>query len=244
MGALGDALDRLGQQGTNVDCEVTDSGDILVRTSSCSFVVREVRVAPDAARETRLGDLPLDRPLLPLDPPGPMQATAWGALDRSGEAALELLHARLRELDEAPDPQRALEAGLDLLLDLVPAQSGAILLADPQSRDLRFVCARGPRARDLLGMPVPSGRGIAGLTVRAGIALTVREVDTDPRHYAEVDARTGYHTHALLSVPIRGQRMALGCVQLLNPFPGTTFLGWHQEAAQRVAERLEQRLRR
>jgi hypothetical protein len=244
MGALGDALERLGQREQSVDCEVSDSGDILVRTEACSFVVCEHRTPLDAPPETRLGLLPLDRPNLPEDAPAPMDAPAWSAHERHGDAALGLLDARLPLLDEAPDAETALEAAMDVLLELIPAQSGAILVTDSQSRDLRFACARGPRAQGLVGMPVPSGRGIAGLTVRAGIALTVREVDRDPRHYAEVDARTGYRTHAILSVPIRGQRVALGCVQLLNPFAGTSFLGWHQAAVQRVAERLERRLRK
>jgi len=99
---------------------------------------------------------------------------------------------------------------------------------------------------------VPAGRGIAGITVRAGIAITVREATVDPRHYGEVDEHTGYCTHAILSVPIRsntgthgaqgGVGQAIGCVQLLNPLAGTMFVPWHQTAVQRVAARLAERL--
>jgi len=149
---------------------------------------------------------------------------------------------RARAVLDAETAEDAAGAALDVLMEYVPAESAAVLLADRRTRDLRFVAARGPRSRGLAGLPVPSGRGIAGLTVRAGIALTVREVPADPRHYSEVDRRTGYRTAAIVSVPIRGPRGAIGCLQLLNPFADTAFQTWHQAAAFVVAERLAERL--
>ena len=242
MGALGEALERLGRHGEDVDCDIDESGDISVRTRSASFVVRDAE-SGSLGGEARLGDLPHDLPpTLAEDAPDPMDAPAWRRHEEAGDLALANLEGRSVILDRAPDANAAASWGLDLLMEHVPAQSGAVLRVDPVTRDLVFACARGPRAAGLTGMPVPSGRGIAGLTVRAGIALTVREADLDPRHYSEVDERTGYRTHAIVSVPIRGLREALGCVQLINPFAGTWFLPWHQTAAQHVAQRLARRL--
>jgi GAF domain-containing protein len=72
--------------------------------------------------------------------------------------------------------------------------------------------------------------------------MLIRDANADPRHYDAVDRRTGYDTRAMLSVPVRGEKGVLGCVQLLNPFAGAQFLPWHQAAAQLVAERIAARI--
>jgi hypothetical protein len=229
MLALAEALQRLALVDAHADCVVEADGDICVRVGGhVAFVLRESGAVPVVSG--RLGDVPRELSYSPDDGPSPMDAPAWKTYADEGERALAALERRLASLPSTPDRQGALEGALDLLLTFIPAQSGAVLLVQPDTRDLRFVCARGPRSRSVLGIVVPSGRGIAGLTVRAGIALTVREADADPRHYAEVDAHSGYRTHAILSVPIRGERAAMGCVQLLNPFAGTAFVPWHQAA--------------
>lgn len=241
MGALGDVLQKLSIDNLNaIECDVRADGDIEVRSPSHAFVIHEVT---DGAVAAPRRALPHDLPEASvLDAPEPYEAPAWRTHEDGAEQLVAAIDARCSAISEAETADAACAAALDLLMEYVPAESGAILLADRRTRDLRFVAARGPRARGLAGTPVPSGRGIAGLTVRAGIALTIREAAQDPRHYGEVDQRTGYRTQGILSVPVRGARAALGCLQLLNPFGNTGFLPWHQTAAQVVAARLAERI--
>jgi hypothetical protein len=257
--ALAEALLALRLQDEHADCDVQPNGSIRVQVQAGDGKEHAFELRDRAASEpvgVRLADVPLDLSYLPEDSPAPMDAPAWRTYVASGESALAHVAERCDALAREPDTGRYIEAMLDLLMEVVPAQSAAILLVDDAgqpggpSRDLRFASARGPRAHGLRGVCVPAGRGIAGLTVRAGIALTVREATVDPRHYREVDERTGYRTHAILSVPIRlpaetgasGTRQARGCVQLLNPLAGTVFVPWHQTAAQTVGSRLAERL--
>ena len=258
--ALADALVAMGLTDEHVDCDVQPDGAILVELRTDDGTVHTFELRDQTLREprdTRLADVPLDLSYRPEDAPAPMDAPAWRTYEKSGDAALAHVESRCAILAHEPDDERYIGAMLDLLMEVVPAQSSAILLAEDSStggrsasRDLRFACARGPRAHGLRGVQIPAGRGIAGLTVRAGIAITVREATVDPRHYGDVDERTGYRTHAILSVPIRpqpgtapvGAGHAIGCVQLLNPLAGTVFVPWHHTAAQRVAARLAQRL--
>jgi hypothetical protein len=243
MGALGDVLQKLSIDNLNaIECDVRADGDIEVRSPSHSFVIHEIVQGPAAAAAVRR-PLPHDLPEASvLDAPEPYEAPAWRTHEDSADQLVASVESRCKAILDAETAEAACAVALDLLMEFVPAESGAVLLADRRSRDLRFVAARGPRARGLAGTPVPSGRGIAGLTVRAGIALTIREAAQDPRHYGEVDQRTGYRTQGILSVPIRGARAALGCLQLLNPFGNTGFLPWHQTAAQVVAARLAERI--
>lgn len=244
MSALGDALARYGvDESSGVECDVGADGDIQVATARGSFRISEGDAARPADRgaEPRLGTLPLDLPSA-VDAPDLAEAPAWHAQSEGSDVIVGGLAERSAVVEEADTLEDACGRALDLLMEVVPAESGAVLLVDRHTRDLRFVAARGPRAKGLVGLPVPSGRGIAGLTVRAGVALTVREATADPRHYGEVDRRTGYRTHAILSVPIRGPQGPIGCIQLLNPFAGTWFLPWHQTAAQVVASRVAKRI--
>ncbi len=242
MGALGDTLQKLAVDNLNaVECDVRSDGDIEVRTPFGTFVIHERLVGGGEVRAVRppLHDLP-EASL--LDAPDPAEAAAWRTREESSDQLLLAIDARAAAIGSAETAEAACALALDLLLEFIPAESGAVLLADSRTTDLRFVAARGPRARGLAGTPVPSGRGIAGLTVRTGVALTVREAAQDPRHYGEVDQRTGYRTHAILSVPIRAARTSLGCLQLLNPFGNTGFVPWHQTAVQVVAARLAARV--
>lgn len=257
MSALGEALDQLGFGGERmggIECDVLGDGDIAVTTSAGPFTIREVvetiariRVGPDtrisavAAPSLGVGD---DLGVSPLDAPDPTTSPSWRARAESAEIIVHEIDVRALALSQMASPDVACAAAIDLLMEYVPAESGAVLLVQPVLRDLRFVAARGPRSRGLQGKVVPSGRGIAGLVVRSGVAMTVREAQKDPRHYGDVDRGTGYHTHAILSVPIRTPGEVLGCIELLNPFAGTEFSPWHQSATLIVASKLAAGLRR
>jgi len=254
MSALGEALSQLGlqpEEAGGVECDVLSDGDISVRSPVGSFTIHEtvetiarIRVGPatraQAVPEPRLGSMPFDLPLTasnPLDAPDPTESPCYQARADSAEVIVQELAQRAGPAFEGLDRAGASQAALDLLMQYVPAESGAVLLAEPPDT-LRFVAARGPRARQLVSQAIPAGTGIAGFSVRSGVALTVREAKKDPHHYGGVDAKTGYETRAVLTVPIRVGKRTLGCVELLNPFAGTDFATWHQQAAQLVANLL------
>lgn len=255
MSALAEALTIVGvrpDEAAGVECDVMGDGDIQVLTPRGAFVLHEVidtiaririESRPVEAQPRRLAGLAYDMPggPSPLDAPDPTTSPSYRVRNETSEAILREIDARLAKLEEVP-PGSLPGAALDLLMEFIPAESGAVLVVEPSTRELRFVAARGPRAVGLVGRTIPPGRGIAGLAVRAGVALTVREAEKDPRHYGEVDARTGYRTEAILVVPLRAPSGPVGCVELLNPFAGSEFATWHQSATLMVAARVAPRL--
>jgi hypothetical protein len=243
MTALGEGMTRFGLTDRGLNCDVTPTGDIVVDAGDKRFVIREVRGPAQAKVEARrLDDALPQAPPSPFDAPDPSETRAWEAREDEAEAQLAELETRVAAVDHSETAEDACNLALDLLLAYVPAEAGAVLLADRRNGDLCFTAARGPRARGLVGVVVPAGKGIAGLAARSSVPVTVREAKSDPRLYREVEKKSGYATDALMCVPIRGGGTTLGCVELLNPFADADFEAWHQAAAQIVASRLAQRL--
>jgi len=83
---------------------------------------------------------------------------------------------------------------------------------------MRFRAALGPAATSVLDTTIPLDRGVAGFCFQLGLALTVADVHGDNRHYVRVDKATGYHTRAILAVPVRADDGGVyGVLELLNP---------------------------
>jgi GAF domain-containing protein len=141
------------------------------------------------------------------------------------------------DIAAAPDLEAASLMALEILADVVPTESAAVLLVDLDRNALRFSAATGPyadRARTLL---VPLGVGIAGFAVSTGRSIIVQDAETDPRRFAEADQTTGYTTRSMLAAAlVDADGRVLGCIELINaPEP---FLDWHLDAACSIASAL------
>lgn len=144
------------------------------------------------------------------------------------------------EIAAARRPAEAADLALTVLRQVVPAESGLVLLHNRAG--LLFLAAQGPRATKLLGSTVPGTMGIAGFVATRGEPLLLHNPDADIRHDPGWDARTGLRTRAVLAVPLRDTHSQVrGCLHLSNP--PSRFLPWHLEAAQSVAVALAEALR-
>ncbi|CAM9178830.1 unnamed protein product [Scytosiphon promiscuus] len=55
-----------------------------------------------------------------------------------------------------------------------------------------------------VNMRVPKSKGIAGAVATSGNAENISDVYVDPRFNKEVDLETGFQTHSILAMPVRG----------------------------------------
>ncbi|CAM9142488.1 unnamed protein product [Laminaria digitata] len=55
-----------------------------------------------------------------------------------------------------------------------------------------------------LNMRVPKSKGIVGAVATSGNAENISDVYADPRFNKEVDVETGFQTHSILAMPVRG----------------------------------------
>ncbi|MBK8009955.1 MAG: sigma-54-dependent Fis family transcriptional regulator [Deltaproteobacteria bacterium] len=116
----------------------------------------------------------------------------------------------------------AIDRLLDRLVDRIriamDADRGTIYLVDPGTSELVSIAAHLPEIEEIRLKP---GQGIAGHVVQTGEAVNVPTVTTEARFFPGVDARTGYRTESVLSVPMRDHYgNIIGVLQLLNKRSG------------------------
>lgn len=142
------------------------------------------------------------------------------ALARRQLEATQQISAALYSVTDLNALQRL---ALQTAMDVVEADAGSLLLHDPERNTLVFRHVTGPVADALIGtsMDLSLGLGIAGQVFRTGQARLSNDVEQDADHVGTVDARTGYHTHSLMTVPLRRRgEPPLGVVQLVNKRTG------------------------
>ncbi len=111
------------------------------------------------------------------------------------------------------------QLALQAAMDAVQADAGSLLVYDAQADALVFRQATGPVAESLIGtrIDLALGLGIAGAVFLSGEARLSANVDDDDAHVGTVDARTGYQTRSLMTVPLRRPNaLPLGVLQLVN----------------------------
>ena len=137
---------------------------------------------------------------------------------------------RDRELDAARRVSEALSQHLtpddvavravQIALEVVGAESGSILLAQPATEQLIFRHSIGD-SRVKVGTAIPWDRGIAGEVFRTGVAIVIRDAHADPRHYADIDEMLGHVTRDMIALPLkRWEGDPIGVFEILNKREG------------------------
>ncbi len=142
------------------------------------------------------------------------------ALARRQLEATQRISAALYSVTDTEALQRL---ALQTSMDVVEADAGSLLIHDPERNVLIFRHVVGPVAASLLGtsLDLTLGRGIAGQVFETGEARITHDVDRDADHVGTVDARTGYQTRSLMTVPLRRRDgPSLGVVQFVNKRAG------------------------
>lgn len=140
--------------------------------------------------------------------------------DRSASKLRRELDAALRvsrALNRQVDVEILVEKALRTALDVVGADAGSVLLADPETKQLVFRHVIGEKAGLLRGQAIPWDQGIAGAVYTSGRPLVSRDVTRDPRHLTWVDASTGYKTRDLIALPLKQwEGKPIGVLEVLN----------------------------
>jgi len=136
---------------------------------------------------------------------------------------LEAVQRISTALYSVTDTDTLLRQALDVALEVVGADAGSILLYNADKNMLVFRHAVGPVAASLLGtgLDLSLGKGIAGDVFRTGTGRLTPDVERDADHIGTVDARTGYRTRSLMTVPLNTrQGLPLGVIQFVNKRSG------------------------
>src|SRR5215204_1713759 len=98
----------------------------------------------------------------------------------------------------------------------IGSTEASVLVRDGDQGDLRFLCAIGQVAEQLVNMTIPSGKGIAGFVLSSGQPIAVSNVEQDAAFYKEVDKATGFSTEMILATPLRHDGEVIGVLEYIN----------------------------
>ena len=138
---------------------------------------------------------------------------------RAARLAKELEAARRisQSLSRQTDVDSLISHALRTALEVVGADAGSVLLADPASKQLVFRHVLGQKANRLRGMAIPWDEGIASAVFRSGKPHISQDVSRDRRHLARVDASIGYHTKDMITLPLKPwEGKPIGVLEVLN----------------------------
>jgi PAS domain S-box-containing protein len=96
----------------------------------------------------------------------------------------------------------------------------SLALIEPGGGELVFRAATGQRSKQIIGLRIKLGQGVAGWVAKEGKGILVQDAQNDPRFYSKVDEATGYKTRAIACAPIRAHGKVIGVIEALNPNAG------------------------
>ena len=118
---------------------------------------------------------------------------------------------QLLEVDSLDD---ALSGSLEIIVNTLNSEAGAIWLLDPKTDRLSPLFHIGPA--DVSNITVENGLGIEGLVTKTGKSVMVTDAATDARFDGTVFDDNGLVTRTMICVPLNNLHDVIGCVQVVN----------------------------
>jgi putative methionine-R-sulfoxide reductase with GAF domain len=103
------------------------------------------------------------------------------------------------------------------------AAACSIALVDPVTNELVYQASWGAGAKEIVGVRLPPGKGLAGSVVQSGEALAVPDCRNDPRFQAQIAAGTGYVPYTMLVLPLLSGGKTVGALSVLDRRDGNPY---------------------
>jgi signal transduction protein with GAF and PtsI domain len=97
------------------------------------------------------------------------------------------------------------------------AAAASVFLYDQERDALVFEASSGVGEDRLLGMAIPSDRGIAGWVANTGEPIVIRGVSDDDRFDRAFAAGTGLVPDVIMAAPVEHEGEILGVLEVLDP---------------------------
>jgi signal transduction histidine kinase len=130
--------------------------------------------------------------------------------------AQKLLNEAGRVLTSTLDQQEVLTRIMREAAQALNAEAGSVVLVDEKQGDMYFAAAFSPQAEHLVGMRIPLGQGVVGWSIEHGESVLSTNARSDPRHYQEIDPKTGFDTRSIACVPLFSKDKVIGAIEVLN----------------------------
>ena len=127
----------------------------------------------------------------------------------------------MEQLLEVDSLEEALAGSLEIIVNTLEGEAGAIWLLDRKTERLSPVFHMGPA--DISGISVENGLGVEGLVTKTGKSVMVTDASSDPRIDGTVFDDGGLPVKTMICVPLNNLRDVIGCVQVINKKDGSVF---------------------
>ena len=124
---------------------------------------------------------------------------------------LELLSKMSGHLAVTLNIEETIQKALDLIVQFVKAEGGALFLLD--SKTATLVCKASSGPIDIRGISVGAGEGIVGQCVAGNSSRIVRDVAQDPDFDHAVDESTGFTTRSILCAAMTVHDSSIGAIE-------------------------------
>jgi putative methionine-R-sulfoxide reductase with GAF domain len=126
-------------------------------------------------------------------------------------------------VEEADAPRSLIEAVVRTAAGIFEAAAASIALVDRATAELVYQAAWGAGAREIVGVRLPPGVGIAGAVVKSGDGQAVPDCRNDPRFAKQIAAGTGYVPHTMVVVPLKRGGETIGVLSILDRRDGGAY---------------------
>ncbi|QQS42096.1 MAG: GAF domain-containing protein [Acidobacteriota bacterium] len=110
----------------------------------------------------------------------------------------------------------SIENLLELSSRSIKAEGASVLIPEGAEGDLVFKWACGSVSDSLIGVKIPSGKGIAGFVFTTGQPMAVSDAERETNFYSEIDRNTGFSTHTILATPLHFDGDVIGVLEYVN----------------------------
>src|SRR3954463_13872008 len=126
-------------------------------------------------------------------------------------------------LEESEAPSNLIEAVVRTAAGVFEAAAASIALIDRTPQELVFEAAGGAGAKEIVGVRLAPGVGIAGAVVASGEGQAVPECRSDSRFAKQIAAGTGYVPHTMVVVPLKRDGQVVGALSVLDRRDGGAY---------------------
>ena len=127
----------------------------------------------------------------------------------------------MEQLLEVESLDDALSGSLEIIVNTLNSEAGAIWLLDPRTDRLSPLFHIGPA--DVSNITVENGLGIEGLVTKTGKSIMVTDAAADARFDSSVFDDNGLVTKTMICVPLNNLHDVIGCVQIVNKKDGSLY---------------------
>ena len=128
-----------------------------------------------------------------------------------------------RSINKTAGPLNLIEAVVRAAAGVFEAAAASIALTDRTTGELVYHAAWGSGAREIVGVRLPPGVGIAGSVVAGGEGIAVPDCRNDPRFAAQIAAGTGYVPNTMVVVPLKAEGGVVGVLSVLDRRDGGAY---------------------